>query len=949
MFATPDGVRLPPADISYARVRHGSREPERSEMTFDALDLEAVERLLDRLPLDAGVRMRLAELKPRGTLHDFHVVWLDQFDLSKAYSVRGGFRNVAWHASGYLPGTSNVTANLTATEHGGSLNGTLTSTQIDMPAVFVAPLPVQRAELKLNWAMVSRLPRVTLERIALSNAHLTGVVTGTYDAAEDGPGSVNLKGVFPKVSGTEAWRYIPLVVPPEVRDWLHQGILAATGRDVQLTLRGDLRKFPFSVPGSGLFQVQAAIDDGAIQFASGWPKMQGVRARLAVLGNRLELTGSDARVLGATLRNVVAVIPDLSDAKPVLQAHGEADGTSNEFLRFIRESPVHESVGTFTDQLQATGRGHLALSLDMPLLHASDVSLSGTYTFAENTLVPGDGLPLVEQFAGRLSFTRDEVTLRDAQGRIFGKPARISIVSEPGGIVRVQGAGQVDGPTLRRQFNQPLLARLEGTTDWKLAAALQSQHSEVVMESTLVGLSSSFPAPLNKSAAQRLPLRVERRDAGRAQDLYAFALGTALAGQLLVDKASKPRVLRGEITLSERAPTPQRDGVWLSGQLERLDLDQWQAILLDKSAGDDAFPWGGVDITARRMRLFSREFADVDIAAQRKGNAWAATVDSALIAGSIEWQPEGKGAIVGRFKHLELPVPATGLEPASTAAGQGKDLPSINLTAADFRMGTRQLGSLNLQALPSGSDWRIEHLDLVSPDGNLSVRGLWQAWAVNPRTQVEVKLDVNDIGRFLARMELPKGIEGGKGRLEGTLSWAGPPYALDLPTLSGRLALSAAKGRFVKVDPGIGKLLAVLSLQMLPKVVTLDFRDIFSQGFAFDQISANADIVQGLARTQDFNMKGPAARVEMRGEVNLAAETQRLDVRIFPSVSDSVALGTALVNPVIGLGALVVQKALKDPLSHILSLEYHIAGTWTTPSVTKKKRETPPTVPAGRK
>jgi uncharacterized protein YhdP len=87
----------------------------------------------------------------------------------------------------------------------------------------------------------------------------------------------------------------------------------------------------------------------------------------------------------------------------------------------------------------------------------------------------------------------------------------------------------------------------------------------------------------------------------------------------------------------------------------------------------------------------------------------------------------------------------------------------------------------------------------------------------------------------------------------------------------------------------------------------------------------------------------------MRGEVDLAAETQRLDVKIFPSLSDSVALGTALVNPIIGLGALVVQKALKDPLSHILSFEYHIAGTWVTPSVVKKKLETPPTQPAGRK
>ena len=61
--------------------------------------------------------------------------------------------------------------------------------------------------------------------------------------------------------------------------------------------------------------------------------------------------------------------------------------------------------------------------------------------------------------------------------------------------------------------------------------------------------------------------------------------------------------------------------------------------------------------------------------------------------------------------------------------------------------------------------------------------------------------------------------------------------------MSGELLLSASKGRFVKIDPGIGKLLAVVSLQILPKVVTLDFRDMFSQGFAFDKIAVPKPLV----------------------------------------------------------------------------------------------------------
>jgi uncharacterized protein (TIGR02099 family) len=947
MFATPDGVRLPPADIRYSRISGEGSGPARSEVTFDALDLEAMERLLDRLPLDAALRTRLSELKPRGTLQNFRVAWQDRFDLSKQYAVGGGFKDVAWHSTGYLPGVSNVTATLTASERGGLLIGTMVSTQLDLPRAFAAPLPIQRAELKVKWTMVSGLPRVTLERVAISNAHLSGVVTGTYDAAQEGPGAANLKGTFPKAQAQEAWRYVPLVVPPDVSDWVRQGIVAATAHDVQFTLHGDLRRFPFSLPGTGLFQVQASIDDGVIQFAPGWPKMQGVRCRLAVLGNRLEIAGSEAHILGTTLRNVTTIIPDLSDGKPVLQARGEADGATVEFLRFVRESPVHQRVGSFVDGLGAAGRGHLTLNVDMPLLHASDAKISGTYAFADNSLMLPEG-PAVEQFSGRLLFTQDEVNLRDAQARIFGKPARLTITTE-NGAVRIQGAGQIDAPALRRQLNHPLLARMDGSTDWKLNALFQEHHRELTIESSLVGLSSSLPTPLYKPASQRLPLRFERRDAGAGQELYAFTLGSALSAQLLADRSAKMRVTRGEIVLSDRAPAPQRDGVWVSGPLERLDFDQWQDLLSDKSGGDEAIVWGGLNLSARRVRMFSRDFSSVHIDATRKGATWFAKLDGPQVAGEVQWSGEGKGTIVGRFAHLELPVPTPEIEPGGGSAREAKDLPSVDLTADDFRMGTRQLGSLTLQAAPNGQDWRIDRLDLVSPDGNLSVKGVWQAWAVNPRTQVEVKLDVFDIGHFFARMQLPKGIDGGKGKLEGNLAWAGPPYALDVPTLSGRLGLSAAKGRFVKVDPGIGKLLSVLSLQMLPKVVTLDFRDIFSQGFAFDQIAGNADIVHGLARTQDFNMKGPAARVEMRGEVDLAAETQRLDVKIFPSLSDSVALGTALVNPVIGLGALVVQKALKDPLSHILSFEYHIAGTWVTPSVAKKKRETPPTQPAGRK
>jgi uncharacterized protein YhdP len=212
-----------------------------------------------------------------------------------------------------------------------------------------------------------------------------------------------------------------------------------------------------------------------------------------------------------------------------------------------------------------------------------------------------------------------------------------------------------------------------------------------------------------------------------------------------------------------------------------------------------------------------------------------------------------------------------------------------------------------------------------------------------------VQAEVSDIGGYFARLKLPEGIKGGSGRLEGQLSWSGPPSAPDLATLDGTVTIDAKNGRFVKVDPGIGKLIGVLSLQALPRRVTLDFRDIFSEGFTFDEIRAGAQITRGVAHTDNFRMTGTAARVNMKGDLDLVRETQNLQVRVIPSLSESVALGAAIVNPAVGLAALLAQKALKDPINQMVSMEYIVTGTWSDPVIANKRREPPTDGKAGRR
>jgi uncharacterized protein YhdP len=126
-----------------------------------------------------------------------------------------------------------------------------------------------------------------------------------------------------------------------------------------------------------------------------------------------------------------------------------------------------------------------------------------------------------------------------------------------------------------------------------------------------------------------------------------------------------------------------------------------------------------------------------------------------------------------------------------------------------------------------------------------------------------------------------------------------------------------------------------MSLQALPRRVTLDFSDVFSKGFRFDRIASAAHVESGVLKLKEFRMRGSAADVEMSGEANLAHETQDLKVRILPSLGDSAALGITLVNPVAGVAAAIAQRILKNPLGHIFAFDYSVSGTWSDPKVVK--------------
>ena len=124
----------------------------------------------------------------------------------------------------------------------------------------------------------------------------------------------------------------------------------------------------------------------------------------------------------------------------------------------------------------------------------------------------------------------------------------------------------------------------------------------------------------------------------------------------------------------------------------------------------------------------------------------------------------------------------------------------------------------------------------------------------------------------------------------------------------------------------------------LPRRFALDFRDVFSAGFAFDFVRGDVRINQGVATTNNLQMKGVNAAVLMDGSANIDKETQNLRVLVVPEIdAGTAALAATVINPAIGIGAFIAQLVLKQPLIKAATREFHVGGTWADPQVTQIK------------
>ena len=998
-----------PAGLAFASLgeqrlrldRAGAPVAGRIAMTpFEAADALAFAR---GLPLDPVVLARLQSLTASGRVTSASGEWdraaglkfssaIDFEGLSLRYAPGAGSPDEA------LPWFANLSGQARISQAGGELRLRAADATLGFPGIFEDPeIALAAVSGRAAWTVgaapaggdtpmgadgargaasdaAPALPpiEVTVEALRFENPDAAGVVGGRWRNGGKGAGLVDIEGRLDRARADRVVRYLPRGIPAEVRDWVGAAVVGGRSDDVRFRLKGDLEDFPFERPADGEFSVEAQLAGTTLRYAPDWPAIEGFEGRLLFERNGMQVDMRSGRVFGVALAQTRAVLADFGT--PLLVVEGAGEGPASEMIRFVNESPLATRIDDFTRDVDATGRARLKLRLDLPLDDLDGTRVAGRVQFLGNELALDDTLPVFSGVTGALEFTERGLALRDLSATFLGGPLRVSGESPEPGRFAIRGEGRIGAAGMRLVADNPLTRALSGETGYRVLVDVARRASTVTVESDLVGIASSLPAPLGKAAAEPMRLRVETRPQAPADpqdrpsaDAIRAELGEAL--RLVLererDQASQRLLVRRGALALDAEPVLPAAGLAVHLQAPEVDLDAWAPVFAASElagpgeARREGFSQGfallpaTVSVVAGRVRVAGRILNEVTLGASRAGDLWRANIGAREVQGFFSWREAAAGQRMGtltaRFTRLEIARSEAG-EVESLLDASPSELPGLDVAADEFVLFDRRLGSLSLRATNSPGAarpaWKLERLRIVHPAATFSATGGWApvAFGRGRATRLDFDLDLVDSGRLLALFGIEGAVRGGAGRIAGDLHWSGSPLALDYATLGGSMTLAVGKGQFLKTDPGIAKLIGVLNLQSLPRRLALDFRDVFAEGFAFDEISGGVGISAGVARTEDLVMRGVQARVNIHGSADLQEETQALEVEVRPDLNAglaSLAYG-AMVNPVIGIGSFVAQMALRAPIQQILSYEYEITGPWADPKVVEKRRRVEP-------
>jgi len=895
-------------------------------------------------------RQLLGGLQPRGSIRDLVFSITSKDNVTRVSNFSAHFSGLSIEQSGAFPKLVGLDGELSGDMESGTLSLATHNAGLHDDRLFRELLPINEAQGDIHWQLYDGTMEIAADALMIRNDDFSMQVSmGLYVPVNDGSPSINLSVDIGTLDMARVHHYLPAkVMSPRGVAWLDRSLKSGVVTDGRVVVNGRFDQIPFD-NGEGVLEAHLPVTDALLDFHEDWSPVTGLDALVDINGRQLDVVSSRGAIRGVATGTVHAQIKDL--ANPLLTVEGDLQGSLPVMLAELGSSPLGKTYGGFVDRVTTSGKAKLELDIVVPLVDAkAPVEVAGRVTLKNNALKVNNSDIELTGIKGKLEFDADGIQGDKLQAHLFGHPAIARVWTETGKQVTnisLNGPLQLFDRFIDK--DSFLGVATSGSSDWQVLVTIRgmpergkSANVGVTVTSDLVGTVIDLPAPFGKSSESVRQLSIVADKVDVTEKILRVNYNDLVEGLLvIVPKGEGFELQQGAITVGGKTPElPDSEELQFSGHLKEFRLTDWQPYL--GGGGGDGPPLVFV-LTIEEMEVLGYELDDVALSMRSSGVQWEIKVDGPDAAGEIELMNAAAGLdkVSMNLKRLTLASPAEQPGQADASEHTPGNFPDLQIIVQQFVYDEADLGLFEVKAFKQPGDvYYIERVVLSSDLVTLQMRGNWRMDGDEQLSSIDLEISEGQMDQLMELLGYQQNIKGGTLSGSMRIAWPGPPWAYSPPIIEGKVKLSVTDGQLLDLKPGAaGRVLGLISLNNLPRRLSLDFSDIFAEGFSFDEISGSFVIDDGNAYTNDLTVDGPAAVIEISGRIGIADQDYDELVTVIPYVKTGISIaGTLVGGPAVGAVLLVAETLLEDrlgPLNRIAKKQYSVTGSWDDPVIEK--------------
>ncbi len=873
------------------------------------------------------------------------------------FDVSAELDDVGFAAFGKWPGVRGLSGSLQGNSSTGHVDIFSEDMTIVSSQVFPEPLAIEGVEGRLTWFVGNAGMRIVSDSIRVRSGVMSSEnnVHITIDDDASAP-FVDMVSTFTVPDLALAKQYIPMnLLKPKLYSWFQNALESGSIPRGSARFYGPVDKFPFD-DGEGQFLVQGNVRNASFRYNPKWPAADLIDVDVIVDNARLYTERGRSASTGNQVIDANVEIADLRN--PVLTIDAFATGTLETVRQFVLQSPLHNLFGGQLERVDVDGEAAFDLDLMIPIRAAKEFEVE-TRIRTNSGRMQVAGFPAaVTDLSGVVTITRDDIVSESLGGTFLGQPVDIGLRSaredEPDIAAVASANGTVTATALVEELGLPLASTISGESEYQLHVRFPKGGQETpmpltfIISSDLVGFGVDLPPPFGKSQSAARPMAGDIR-LSRGGELLesAGSIDDEIAWELSVTNGEEGWDFdRGVLALGGASiEDAETRGLHIRGRTQEVRFRDWLEL---SRSGDTQLGTvdriRSIDVAVGDLFILGQHLVDHRLRIDRSARDWLVQLEGDNVSGSVfvPYDFDGDRALVVDMQRLQLPGDQVSAE-TDPAMPDPRGLPPISLRATEFILGDRNFGAVKTDLRRTAEG--LETDSIIATDATFEIvgNGRWVIDETDPagqRTFITATLTSNDVQTTMQRLNYDPGIAGDDMSILLDLNWSGGPRADFLGTLNGKVEARFGSGQLEEVEPGAGRVFGLMSIIALPRRLSLDFRDVFDEGFGFDKIVGTFRIEDGQAYTCNLSLQGPAADIGIIGRAGLNDRDYEQTAVVSANLGNTLPLvGAVVAGPQAAAAMFLFSQIFKKPLQEVGQVYYRIEGSWDDPLIESTNAE----------